>query len=38
VLIGAAVLGSILFLVFLAFAIFSFARSRARPQDLKTMS
>jgi hypothetical protein len=37
-LIGAAVLGPILFLVFLAFAIFSFARSRGRPEDLKTKS
>jgi hypothetical protein len=37
-LIGAAVLGPILFLVFLALAIFSFARNRRRPEDLKTKS
>lgn len=36
VLVGAAVLGPILFLVFFAFAIFSFARNRWRPQDLVT--
>jgi hypothetical protein len=35
-LIGAALLGVILFLVFLAFAIFSFARTRSKPKDLLT--
>jgi hypothetical protein len=33
VLIGAALLGMILFLVFFALAIFSFVRSRRRPED-----
>ena len=34
VLVGAALLGLILFLVFFAFAIFSFVRTRRRPEDL----
>ena len=36
VLVGAALLGLILFLVFFAFAIFSFVRTRRRPEDLLT--
>ena len=36
VLVGAALLGLILFLVFFAFAIFSFVRTRKRPEDLLT--
>ena len=36
VLVGAALLGLILFLVFFVFAIFSFARTRRRPDDLLT--
>ena len=36
VMVGAALLGLILFLVFFAFAIFSFARTRRRPDDLLT--
>jgi hypothetical protein len=36
VLIGAALVGPILFLVFSAFAIFSFTRTRRRPEDLLT--
>jgi len=36
VLVGAALLGLILFLVFFAFAIFGLARNRRRPADLVT--
>jgi hypothetical protein len=36
VLVGAALLGPILLLVFLGFAIFSFARTRRKPEDLLT--
>jgi hypothetical protein len=36
VLVGAALLGLILFLVFLTFAIFIFTRTRRRPEDLRT--
>jgi hypothetical protein len=36
VLVGAAILGLILFLVFFVFAIFGFARTRRRPEDLIT--
>jgi len=36
VLVGAALLGLILFLVFFALAIFSFARTRRKPEDLLT--
>jgi hypothetical protein len=35
-LVGAALLGLILFLVFFAFAIFSFVRTRRKPEDLLT--
>jgi hypothetical protein len=33
-LVGAALLGPLLFLVYLVFAIFSFARNRKRPESL----